>query len=237
MSQACATIDEFVDLVPEYLTLGDASTGTLTITVQPTPGDTITLTDPYAFPPIVETLAAGTDYAIGATTADTATNLLAALLALPSLLISTTSASAGSLVYLVSAKEGAAGAVQLAASNPAALTFDALTLTGGDALVVFSLSCSCSMINLACWGVKASCASVYLAAHMLTVAGGGEGGAINRKKIDKIEVSFAATGTATGIDADFGSTRWGRLYLAMKKTIFVAPIAGRRGAFIPGCGC
>ena len=64
-----------------------------------------------------------------------------------------------------------------------------------------------------------------------------ESGAINRKKIDKIEVSFAATGTATGIDADFGSTRWGRLYLAMKKTIFVAPIAGRRGAFIPGCGC
>jgi hypothetical protein len=228
MAKRCATLAEFVDLVPEFLTLGDASTGTLVVASQPAPGDSITLTDPYAFPPVVETLIAGTDYAIGVDEAATAANIAAAMDG-GSLV---TASAIGATVYVASVKTGAAGAVGISTTNPAALQWSGVALTGGDALVLFSLECACSMINLECWGTKASCGSIYLAAHVLTVAGGGEGGAVNRKKIDKIEVSFAATGTATGIDANFGSTKWGRLYLAMKKTIFVAPIAGRR--FLPG---
>lgn len=231
MPQRCATLNEFVDLVPEFLTLGDASTGTLVVASQPAPGDSITLADPYAFPPVVETLIAGTDYAIGVDEAATAANIAAAMDA-GSLV---TASAIGATVYVASVKTGAAGNVGVSTTNPAALAWSGVALTGGDALVLFSLDCACSMIALDCWGSKASCGHVYLAAHMLAVASGlagGESGPVNRKKIDKIEISNAATGLATGLDANFGSTKWGRLYLAMKKTIFVAPIAGRR--FLPG---
>lgn len=230
MAQRCATLAEFVDLVPEFLTLGDASTATLVVAVQPAPGDTITLSDPYAFPPVVETLEAGVDYAIGATVEDTASNIATALAAGTL----TTAQAQGSTVYVSSVKTGAAGGVVVSTSNSVALVWSGSALAGGDALVLFALDCSCSMINLECWGTKASCASIYLAAHVLTVAGGGEQGPVNMKKIDKIQVSYSATGLATGVDANFGSTRWGRLYLAMKKTIFIAPFAARSRLYSGG---
>ncbi len=224
MAARCATLAEFVDLIPEFLTLGDKSTGTVVLAAQPVPGDSVTFTDPYAFPPLSETYVAGTDFAIGATVDDTATNLAAALAA-GALLDSTTEAQ-GDTVYLVSTKTGPAGFVGLTTSVPATFQFSGTELTGGAALVEFSLGCACSMINLECWGTKASCASVYLAAHMLDVAGGNESGPVERKKIDKIEIQYAATAATS--DASFGSTKYGRLYLAMRKTVFVAPIAGRR---------
>lgn len=90
-------------------------------------------------------------------------------------------------------------------------------------------------INLEAWGDKASEGHVFLTAHYMAVAGqgtdAGERGPVNAEEIDKIKVSYGAVGTATGLDANYSTTKWGRLYLAKKKTLFIVGTVGRRFLF------
>jgi hypothetical protein len=225
MAQRCATLSEFLTQAPEFKTVGPVSTGTVTVAINPAPGDKLTIADTFTIPAILETFTAGTDYAIGATPETTAANLATALNNTSALV---SAQAVGAAVTLVSKGTGSVSLYALGVDDPLSLILSGPTLEGGDAQASFALSCACAQINLACWGVKADCAHVYLTGHFLALqsgTGGGGGGAINRKKIDKIEIGYQTTAPS---DGDLGATKWGRLYLQLRKSIFIPPLPGRR---------
>jgi hypothetical protein len=202
----------------------------VTVVTQPAPGDVFTLVDSSNLLPVVETYEAGVDFAIGATEADTASNLAAAI----SLRALATAAAVGAVVTIVSAATGPNGLLGMTTSNAVALVLSGPTLTGGDVQVQFALDCACAQINVGCWGTKADCAHVYLTAFFLSTSSGagGGGGSVSSKTIDKISVSYAVA-TPSGADAQMASNKWGQLYLQLRRSLFVAPLPGRR--FLPYC--
>lgn len=224
MAKRCATLDEFLAQVPEFRSFGPKSVGTIKVDTNPAPGDTLTISDPWVLPNVVETLEAGVDFAIGATPTDTASNIAAAL-ALSALV---DASSVGDTVTLVTKATGPVSVLDLTTSVPLVLILTAFS--GGDVQVVFALDCACAQINLECWGIKADCGHIYLTAHFLTVQSGGSGGAVSSKTIDKLSVSYAVA-APSGDDADLQSTSWGRLYAQMRRSLFIAPLPGRR--FLP----
>lgn len=228
MAQRCATVAELVQLDPSISDYGTQDTGTLTVASAPSPGDTITLLDEHGVLPVQVVLTADTDFAIAGTDEGTATNIATAIEAL-----SITQATAiGSVVYVASVATGEDGKIGTTSSD-ASMVWSAATLDGGTEGLEDLLAQTCTMINLETWGTKASFGSAYLALHFLEVSGvngGSETGPVIRKKIDKLETSYRAAVTAqiTGNDALFGSTTWGRLYLAMRSTLMVLPMPARR---------
>jgi hypothetical protein len=229
---SCATRAEFLAVAPEFSSYGPTSTGHI-VPGPSTPGDLFSIRSASNAPAVLlvfEAVASsptlGTQYLAGATSEETAASLAASINAAGQL--ATASVSSNNL-YLESIETGVDGLHTLSDKPDGIFTFiTGETLVGGAALIDQALACACSQINLECWGTKAQCAHVYLTAHMLTVANGGEAGPVNRRKIDKIEESFAAVGTATGLDPSFATTKWGRLYLQLRKSLFIAPVPGRR---------
>lgn len=232
MPASCATRSEFLAIAPEFSSYGPTSSGQVVPNVS-TPGDQFSIRSASNAPAVLLTFEAvaasptlGSEYLAGATSADTAESLAASINAAGQL---ATASVSGNIIYIDSIETGVDGLHTIDDKPDGIFQFlTGNTLEGGAALIDQALACACSQINLECWGSKAQCAHVYLTAHMLTVANGGEAGPVNRRKIDKIEESFAAVGTATGLDASFATTKWGRLYLQLKKSLFIAPVPGRR---------
>jgi len=228
---SCATRAEFLAVAPEFSSYGPTSSGQVVPNVS-TPGDLFLIRSASNAPAVLLTFEAvpaapvlGSEYLAGATTEETAASLAASINTNGQL---ATASAVGAVVYLDSVQTGIDGLHEISADPASAFTISPATLEGGAALIDQALACACSQINLECWGDKAQCAHIYLTAHMLTVANGGEAGPVNRRKIDKIEESFAAVGTATQLDASFATTKWGRLYLQLRKSLFIAPVPGRR---------
>jgi len=217
----CATLSEFLRQAPEFLSFGEQSDSTLTLLGQPTPGDVLTLSTRFGVPIVVETYVAGTHFTIGGSVADTAANIAVALNG--GALVA--ASSSGAVVSTLSSA-GPLGSLALTSSNEAAMLWDEPTMSPGDGQVLFALECACAQINVECWGAKAMCAHIYLTAHTLMVQSGSTfaGGAIASKTMDKLSISYAVTAPS---DGDLGATKWGRLYMQLKKTIPVFPIVGR----------
>lgn len=224
MAERCATLDELLTEAPELATLGSVSTARLLVDSNPAPGDSFTITDAQATLPTSETYVAGTDFVIGANETETAANIVTALAS--SSLVNASSIGAG--VYLATKATGPRTLYTLA-STAASLVPSSAAMSGGAAYLESLLACTCRMINLACWGAKASCASAYLAAHFALVAEGEETGPVSSRTLDKLAESYASNPSS---DADFGSTKYGRLYVALRKTLIIAPIVGRTGPVI-----
>lgn len=231
MPVRCATLEEFLAVAPEFRTAGSISSGRVVPNVA-TPGDRFFIRSASDSPAITLTFTAvaaapvlGTEYLAGPTAVDTAESLAASISAAGQL---ATASVAGNIIYIDSIQTGVDG-LHTIGDKPVGvfqfLTGD--TLQGGDALILQTLSCACSQINLACWGVKSDCAHIYLTAHMLSLAIGQESGPVSSRTIDKISESYAIA-AATGSDAGLSSTPWGRLYAQLRRTLFVAPLAGRR---------
>jgi hypothetical protein len=221
MPQRCATLAELLIAAPEFLTTGGLSTGVLTFASNPAPGDVITLATQYGVPLATETYVADTDFVIGVDAAATAGNFATALSA-GALAIGT---AAAGVVTVISQSTGPIGVLTTVSSDASMVWTDA-TLLGGDDIVNEVLSCTCSMINLECWGSKASCGSTYLAAHFLATMGFGTGevGPISSKKIKDLSLTYAISASS---DAEFGSTRWGRLYTMMRDTLLIGGLSTR----------
>lgn len=83
-----------------------------------------------------------------------------------------------------------------------------------------------SMISIACWGTKASDGHLLLAAHYLQIFADDNtaGGPVASRAIGKISESYAVAPQA---DAELATTKFGLLYLALRKTLFLLPISGR----------
>ncbi len=214
MANSCATIGTFLAFTGgEFNTAGSLSAGTLTVAVQPSPGDTVTLATRYGVPIVTEVYVADTDFDIGVDEAATATNLAAAI-SLGALAVAT---AAAGVISVTSTSTGPIGALSTTTSNATAFVWGGAVLVGGELLVQSQLTCACEMINLACWGDKADCGHMYLTAHMLATMGhgSGESGAVTGKSIDKLSISYAAGGTASAN----GGTKWGRMYDQIKSTL------------------
>lgn len=210
-------ISDLLRLAPELRTVGGQSFGTIALDVNPAPGETLTIEDPFSTPPVSHALEADTDFAIGASVADTATNLAAAL---PAIL--TGSASAG-VVSVVSVGSGAE------TLYPWSSDFGTLTLA--DRLgpefgpVPTAISVAEKLVQESVYRTKTTEARLYLAAHFLDLAISGGTGAVSRKKIDKIEIQFQNPGLPS--DADLGATKYGRIFLAIKQSVFPPMFAAR----------
>ena len=103
--------------------------------------------------------------------------------------------------------------------------FDPPVLT--DAQVELILECTCSMINLECWGEKASCGHLYLAAHFAATQLGEEAGSLTAKTIGRISESFSSSVSVQPGNM-FQSSKYGRMYWMLYQTLLKAPIAARR---------
>ncbi len=227
MPQRCATLAEFLAAAPEFLRAGEQSDGMLTVVSNPAPGDTIVLSTRFGVPIVTETLIADTDFAIGVDEAETATNIATALNG--GTLVA--ASSMGSIVSILSSN-GPVGSLTLT-SSAASMVWDENPMTPGAGIVQMMLDCACQQINLDCWRAKADCAHIFLTAHYLAVAGFGTGeqGMVSSRSIDKLSISYA---TAAPSDAELGTTRWGRMYTQLRKTILVLPLVGR--GFVVGSG-
>ena len=225
MAQRCATVAELVQLDPSISDYGVQDTGTLTVASTPNSGDTLTLLDEHGVLPVQVVLTAGTDFVIAGTDEETAANIATAINAL-----SITQATAiGTVVHVASVATGEDGKISTTSSD-ASMVWASAALSGGTSGLEDLLDCTCKMVNLETWRTKASCGHSYLALHFLEVSGvngGGEAGAIERRKIDKLEIDYAAVASVSEGDAAFGSTKWGRLYLAMRSTLMVLPMPAR----------
>lgn len=219
MAARCATLAELIALAPEFSSVGTQSTAELVVSVAAATG-TLTLLNDKGALPVQETFTAGVDWVNGLTPALTAEAIAAALTA-NSTLVEATSIDA--TVYVASIATGYESTLAVS-SDDASMTWSTPTLEGGDAALNHALLCTCSMINIDCWGIKASCGHAYLAAHFLALETGiGTGGTVKRRRIDKLEIEFGTYVPSSSIE----STNWGQAYEQMKKTLFIVPLPGR----------
>lgn len=233
MAARCATLEEFLAFAPEFRTAGSTSTGR--VTANPgTVGDRFILVsaqfpnETYVWEAVAASPTLGSEYLAG-TGPEVASSLVDSINAQGQYMTATV--TSGSTFALESIQTGVDG-LHVLSDKPVGvfqfLTGD--TLVGGAELIETTLACACSQINVECWGAKADCAHLYLTAHMLSLAIGAESGPVSSRTIDKISESYAIA-AASGSDADLSSTRWGRLYAQMRRSLFVAPLPGRR--FLP----
>lgn len=231
MAKTCATLIELLRFAPEFGSVGSKSYGTIELAVQPNPGDVLRIEDPFSLPPGKLELVAGTDFVIGVDTTETATNIAAALSGI------VVGSSSGATITVVSSGSGAATLYPWSSDFGVLEPVDALGTGGALGPVPLALSSACSQIGPGCYGEKTSTATLYLAAHFLALQGFGDGGkgTIMKRKIDKLETQYNVPGVPS--DKDLGATKFGRMLLQLKKTVFFPPVVGRSRRPGSGCGC
>ena len=104
-------------------------------------------------------------------------------------------------------------------------------VAANNAIIVDRSAC---LIQPDAWGKKQQPALALLICHhgalQLETAGGSSGiaaaGPVGSVSLGKLSVSFA--GASLSEDAlGYGSTNWGIQYLAMRRTLLIAPLTGR----------
>lgn len=230
MSNSCLTTGEFLTQTgTEFVTFGANSTGDVEVAAVPgAPGGTIVIGGVTLISVAGARTSGSDDFSLasGTTTgiaqeivdcisdaANSFTTLVTASIRTPGL----------SIVDLVSVSTGVYSELPLTTNDAVSFVLSAATLEGGAAQLDSIITTTCSMMG-DCWGEKKSYGHLYRAAHFATVQSGGETGAVSSKSIDKISVSYATTAPS---DPDYGTTKWGRLYLALYKTLPILPQTGR----------
>lgn len=225
---ACVTVARFLAIAPEFATFGGVGSGTVTFAGATVALDTVTIGAAIGTA-TTGARAAGTDtWSTDGTTAAQLASLVAMFndAAASFAAIVSAVATAPTVALVTSIATGIPGDIAWSTSDVADIVLDTLTaLSGGSDQIDFYLDCACLMVNAQCWGDKFECGVIYLAAHLMTVATGAEGGPASGKTIDKISVTFATTSFDT-TDAAYASTSWGRRYLAIFETIVVFPVVG-----------
>lgn len=109
-----------------------------------------------------------------------------------------------------------------------------------DAVLDELIEVAGTMINVGCWGSKASKGHAALAAHLATTVqsnqqqqGQDPVGPIGSRSIGSISVGYTSKRLEDGIsvvtpsDPELGTTTYGRLYLILRKSLFILPLAAR----------
>lgn len=105
----------------------------------------------------------------------------------------------------------------------------ALTGLADDAALQSVVDRAKHHVSLEAWGIKASDGHLLVAAHFATVyldpsSSAAQSGNVASRSIGSISVSYAV---AASDDPLFGTTKYGREFLALKRGIIVAPVCGR----------
>lgn len=216
----CIDVATFLAALPEFANSGGPSTGTIEWLDVGVVGQTIAIGG-VEMTAVAGARAAGSStWSIDGTASAQATSFVAAIADSDAAEILTAVKTTPTIVTLTTIAYGQASELAFSTSTPATYDLSGTTLEGGGNLLDLQLATACSMINVAVWKSKAGAGAIYLTAHLMTIAapsiGGGETGATTSRAIDRISQSNAATAFDTS-DAAFASTRWGRMYLALKK--------------------
>jgi hypothetical protein len=230
----CLTAEAFLALVPAFSAVGGASTGTIEWVATGTAGDTIDIGGVQLTAVAGARTAGSNTWSVDGSDVAEATSFVAAIADSDATAIVSAEKTTPTIVELTTVGLGYDSELALATSAPLVYTLSGDTLTGGSDLLDFQLETTCLMINTSVWGTKAGAAQAYLCAHFMAVAtgaGGGETGATTSRTIAQISQSNASTAFDTS-DAAFASTKWGRLYLALRATVInFGMMTSARGCF------
>jgi hypothetical protein len=237
----CLDVDAFLALCPEFASVGGASVGTIEWLTTGTAGQTISIGG-VQMTAVSGARTAGTStWSVDGDAVTEATSFVAAIADSEAADYVTAEKTTPQIVRVTTLGKGLDSELVFATSSPLVYELSGDTLEGGSDLLDFQLAVACSMVNATRWGSKAGYAHAYLTAHLMTVSGssgsnGGELGVTTSRTIDRISQANAATSFDTS-DAAFASTKWGRLYLALKKTVLNIPMmTGARGlGVVSGC--
>ncbi len=228
------TIEAFLALVPEFASVGGPSIGTIEWLNTGTVGDTISIGGVQMTAVAGARVAGSSTWSIDGAAVAEATSFVAAIADSEAADIVSAVKTTPVIVQITTLAEGYNSEIAFSTSDAAVYELSGATLAGGSDLLDFQLSTTASMVNVSTWRGKAGAAQAYLCAHFMAIAtgaGGGETGATTSRSIDRISQSNAATSFDMS-DAAFASTRWGRLYLALKATVLRIPMA----TSLRGCG-
>lgn len=231
MANACITLEEFLALTgTEFRAFGAASTGTVDVVSVGAAAQTITIgevvltavagvrtpgSDDFS-------LASGTALGVAQSIVDAISDGANSFVAIVKARLETPGVS---VVALESVTTGYDSQVPISTSTPLVYALSGTTLVGGRSVLAQLLEVTCAMLG-DCWGSKRSYGHLYLAAHYATVANGGAGGIVSTRSIDKISESYAI-GQFFTLDPQYGSTKWGVLYLMLRGTLLRLPVVGR----------
>jgi hypothetical protein len=226
------TVEAFLALVPEFGSVGGPSIGTIEWLSTGTAGDTISIGGVQMTAVAGARVAGSSTWSIDGAAVAEATSFVAAIADSEAADLVSAVKTTPVIVQITTLAKGYNSELAFSTSDAAVYELSGATLAGGSDLLDFQLSTTASMVNVSTWRGKAGAAQAYLCAHFMAIAtgaGGGETGATTSRAIDRISQSNAATAFEMS-DAAFASTRWGRMYLALKSTVLRIPMAtGLRG--------
>lgn len=217
-----ATVEYLVGLDSSIASAGSLSVGYATISANLSPGDSFQITGDRVLPWSVESFVADTDFNIGASALDTLVALATALAANSGLV--TAQVLPDGRMQIVSRQNGYLGEVIVESSNPS-LAITVERLEGGTSVLSSYLAAAKLRVNSECFKNKTQDAQAYLAAHLMTKSGLlSSNGTVLSKKVGDLSISYAAP---TPSDAELGSTRWGLLYMELRRSLFIPGLSGR----------
>lgn len=233
----CIDVATFLSIAPEFSAVGGVSSGTITWLGVGVAGQTIAIGG-LEFVAVAGARTAGSlTWSVDGSASAQASSFVAAVADSEAVDTITATKTTPTTVRIVTLGHGVDSELYFATSTPATYQLSGATLDGGSDVLDFQLATACTMINASLWGSKAGAGQAYLTAHFMAIAtgaGGGETGVTTSRTIDRISQGNAATSFDVS-DAAFASTKWGRMYLALKKTIAVVPATtGARGWCIVG---
>lgn len=221
------TVQSFLSLAGEFAGAGSASTGGVSWLGAGAAGQTITI-GALEFVAVAGARSAGSlTWSAAGTLSAQASSFVAMISDSEAADVLSAAKLTPTSVTITTLATGPASELALETSTPATYQLTGPTLTGGSELITFALNVATSMVNTSAWRSKAPAATIYLAAHMLAVQtsnGGGETGVIVGRGLDRLSTSNASTSFEPS-DAALASTRWGRMYLALRKTLLQLPAA------------
>jgi len=234
---ACLDLATFLQLTgTEFLSYGPVSTGTIEWLAEGTAAQTISIGS-HVFTAVAGARTPGSNdwSVVGVSSVEAASFVAAVNDPLNSTAgVLTAVATTPTIVTITTVATGVQSELAFTTSAPLVYDLSDTTLMGGGDLLDLQLETACSMISSTCAGDKQEALHLYLTGHLLYVANANEGGAVSSKSIDRISISYAVSPPS---DSDFGSTKWGRLYLALRRTIpNIGAISGNSIATL-GCCC
>ena len=228
----CLSVASFLALVPEFSSVGGPSVGTVEWLGSGSAGQTISIGGVEMVAVAGARAAGSSTWSVDGSTTAQATSFVAAIVDSEAADILTAVKTTPVIVRLTTLGHGIDSELVFSTSTPATYDLSGATLDGGSDLLDFQLGTTCLMVNASKWGSKAGAAQAYLTAHFMAIAtgaGGGETGVTTSRAISAISQANASTAFDSS-DAAFASTRRGRMYLALRKTVMLIPMTtGARG--------
>lgn len=222
----CLTAAAFLALLPDFGSVGSVSTGTIEWLATGTAGETISIGGVEMTAVAGARVAGSNTWSVDGSTTAEATDFVAAVADSDAADLVTAAKTTPAVVELTTLLSGYNSEIAFSTSTPLVYELSGDTLAGGATLLDFMLETTCLMINVEVWGSKAGAGQAYLTAHFMAIAtgaGGGESGVTTNRSISAISQGNASTPFDTS-DAAYASTRWGRLYLALRGTVLNFPM-------------